>query len=76
MERNDITKRTPDLQNTNMTRLKTNEEKGEALLGRFIQQSNQNSLEEKKHVLTDLKRTLVQSGSDDELTEEDFSEAL
>ena len=33
------------------------------------------NLEERKHVLSDLNRTLEQSGPDDELTEEEFNEA-
>ena len=74
MEGNDRTKTTPDIEDTNRARLKTNEEKGQALLGRFIQQSNQNK--ERKHILNDLNRTLAQSGPDDELTEEEFNEAL
>ena len=32
--------------------------------------------EKRKHVPTDLNRTLAQSGLDDELTEEEFNEAL
>ena len=74
MEGNDRTKTAPDTEDTNKARLKTNEEKGEALLGRFIQQSNQNK--ERKHILNDLNRTLAQSSPDDELTEEEFNEAL
>ena len=71
MEGNGRTKTTPDLENTNKAMLKTNEEKGQALLGRFIQMSNQNNLDEKKHVLNDLNRALAQSGPDDKLTEEE-----
>ena len=74
MEGNDRTKTTPDIEDTNRARLKTNEEKGQALPGRFIQQSNQNT--ERKHILNDLSRTLAQSGPDDELTDEKFNEAL
>ena len=74
MEGNDRTKTAPDTEDTNKARLKTNEEKGQALLGRFIQQSNQNK--ERKHILNDLNRTLAQSSPDDELTEEEFNEAL
>ena len=68
MKRNDRTKTAPDLEDANRSRLKTNEEKGQALLGRFIQQSNQNNLEEMKHILSDLNRTRTQSGPDDEFT--------
>ena len=57
MEGNDRTKTTPDLEDTNRVRLKTNEEKGQAVLGRFIEQSNQNNSEESKHVLSDLNRS-------------------
>ena len=63
---------TPDLEDTNKARVKTNEEKGQALLERFIQQSNQNHIDERKHVLSDLNRVLAQSGPDDKLTEEEF----
>ena len=62
----------PGIEDTNRARLKTNE----ALHGWFIQQSNQNNLEKRKHVLSDLNRTLAQSGPDDELTEEEFNKAL
>ena len=55
---------------------KTNEEKGQAFLGRVVQQSNQNHLEERKHVISDLNRTLAQSSPDDELTREEFNEVL
>ena len=57
MEGNDLTKTIPDLEDTNRVRLKTKEEKGQALLGRFIEQSNQNNWEERKHVLSDLNRS-------------------
>ena len=60
----------------NGARLKTNEEKGQALLGRFIQQSNQNNLGEGKHILSDLSSTLSVSGPDDETTEDEFNKAL
>ena len=70
------TKIIPDIKNTNKAKLKTNQEKGQANLGRFLQQSNQNKLEERKHIMSDLNRTLAQSGSDDDLTEEEFNEAL
>ena len=40
MEGNDRTKTTPDIEDTNRARIKTNEEKDQSLLGRFIQQSN------------------------------------
>ena len=76
MEGNDRTKTTPDIEDTNRARLKTKEEKDQSLLGRFIQHSNQNNLEERKHILNDLNRTLAQSGPDDELTDEKFSETL
>ena len=57
------TKTIPDIKDTNKTKLKTNQEKGRADLGRFLQQSNQNKLEERKHIMRDLNRTLAQSGS-------------
>ena len=76
MEGSDRTQTTPDLEDMNGARLKTNEEKGQALLGRFIQQSNQNNLDERKHILSDLNSTLSENGPDDEITEEEFNEAL
>ena len=51
MEGNDRTKTTPDLENTNRARLETNEEKGQALLGRFIPQSNQSRKKRSMHRL-------------------------
>ena len=51
MEGNDRIKTTPNIEDTNRSRLKTTEEKGQALLGRFIHQNNQNNKEERKHVL-------------------------
>ena len=68
IKRNGRTKTTTDLEDANRSRLKTNEEKGQALLGRFIQQSNQNNLEEMKHILSDLNRRRTQRGPDDEFT--------
>ena len=68
MEGNARTKTTSDLEDANRSRLKINEEKGQAVLGRFIQQSNQNSWEEMKHILSDLNRTRAQSGLDDKFT--------
>ena len=55
---------------------KTNEEKGQAFLGQDVQQSNQNHLKERKRVLSDLNRTLAQSGPNNELSKEEFSEAF
>ena len=75
MEGNGRTKTTPDLEDTNRAKLKTNEEKGQALLERFMQLSNQNNLDERKHVLNDLNRALAQSGPDDKLTEEEFEQS-
>ena len=57
--------------------LKTNKEKGSALLQRFVQQSNQNNLDERKAVCKELDRTLTEAGSnDDMITELEFTEAL
>ena len=47
-EGNGRTKTTPQLEDTNRARIKTYK-------GRFIQQSNQNNLEERKYMLSDLK---------------------
>ena len=54
MEESDRTQTTPDLEDMHWARLKTNEEKGQALLGRFIPQSSQNNFDEKKHILSDI----------------------
>ena len=42
----------------------------------FIQQSNENNLEERKHILIDLNRTLAQSGPDEELTRRNSTKPL
>ena len=68
MEGNAWTETTPDLEDANRSRLKTNEEKGQDLLGRVIEQSNQNDLEEMMHIMSDLNRTRAQRGPDDEFT--------
>ena len=57
--------------------LKTSKEKGSALLQRFVQQSNQNNLDERKAVWKGLDRTLTEAGSNDDLiTELEFTKAL
>ena len=57
--------------------LKTSKEKGSALLQRFVQQSNQNNLDERKAAWEGLDRTLTEAGSnDDMITELEFTEAL
>ena len=57
--------------------LKTSKEKGSALLQRFVQQSNQNNLDERKTVWKGLDKTLTEAGSNDHLiTELEFTEAL
>ena len=65
----------PNSEDTNRARRKTNEKKGNVLLGWFIQ-CNRNTLQERKHMLTDLNRTLAQSGPDEELAEEEFNKTL
>ena len=68
---------TPDLIGTSGAVLKTSKEKGSALLQRFVQQSNQNNLDERKAVWKGLDRTLTEAGSNDDLiTELEFTEAL
>ena len=57
-------------------RLKTNEEKCQAVLGRFIQQGYQNNLDERKYILSDLNSTLAESDPYDETTEDEFNEGL
>ena len=69
MKRNGRTKTTPDLEDANTSWLKTNEEKGHALHGRFRQQSDQNKLEEMKHILSNLNRTRAQSGPEEEFNQ-------
>ena len=68
---------TPDLIDASGAVLKTSKEKGSALLQRFVQQSNQNNLDERKAVWKGLDRTLTEVGSnDDVITELEFTEAL
>ena len=68
---------TPDLVDANGAVLKTSKEKGSALLQRFVQQSNQNNLDERKAVWKGLDRTLTEAGSNDDIiTELEFTEAL
>ena len=68
---------TPDLIDASGAVLKTSKEKGSALLQRFVQQNNQNSLDERKAVCKGLDRTLTEAGSNDDLiTELEFTEAL
>ena len=67
---------TPDLIDASGAALKTNKEKGSALLQRFVQQSNQNNLNERKAVCKGLNRTLTEAGSNDMITELEFTEAL
>ncbi|NQZ78185.1 MAG: endonuclease/exonuclease/phosphatase family protein, partial [Ekhidna sp.] len=76
MEGKNNTSFTPDMIDTNGIRLKTNEEKGSALLKRFIQQSDQKNLEEKKKYITKLEQIIVKTGLDDEITLHEFNEAL
>ena len=57
----------PDLIDASGTVLKTNKEKGSALLQRFIQQSNQNNLDERKAIWKGLDRTLTEADSNDDL---------
>ena len=68
---------TPDLIDASGAVLKTSKEKGSALLQHFVQQSNQNNLDERKAVWKGLDRTLTEAGSnDDMITELEFTEAL
>ena len=68
---------TPDLKDASGAVLKTSKEKGSALLQRFVQQSNQNNLDERKAVWKGLDRSLTEAGSnDDMITELEFTEAL
>ena len=68
---------TPDLIDASAAVLKTSEEKGSALLRRFVQQSNQNNLDERKVVWKGLDRTLTEAGSNDDLiTELEFTDSL
>ena len=68
---------TPDLTDASGAVLKTSKEKGSALLQRFVQQSNQNNLDERKAVWKGLDRTLTEAGSnDDMITELEFTKAL
>ena len=66
----------PDLEGVNGAVLKTNEEKGSALLDRFIQQSDQKNLEERMRILEELNVTINTLGIDDEVTGEELNHAL
>ena len=68
---------TPGLIDASGAVLKTSKEKSSALLQRFVQQSNQNNLDERTAVWKGLDRTLTEAGSnDDMITELEFIEAL
>ena len=68
---------TPDLIDVSGAVLKTSKEKGSALLQRFVQQSSQNNLDERKAAWKGLDRTLTEVGSNDDLiTELEFTEVL
>ena len=68
---------TLDLIDASGVALKTSKGKDSALLQRFVQQSNQNNLDERKAVWKGLDRTLTEAGSnDDMITELEFTEAL
>ena len=68
---------TPNLIDASGAVLKTNKEKGSALLQRFVQQSSQNNLDESKTVLKGLNRAPTEVGSNDDLiTELEFTETL
>ena len=68
---------TPDLIDASEAVLKTRKEKGSALLQRFVQQSYQNNLDERKAVWKGLDRTLTEAGSNDDLiTGLEFTEAV
>ena len=58
---------TPDLIDASGSVLKTSKEKSSALLQRFVQQSNQNNLDERKAVWEGLDRTLTEAGSNDDM---------
>ena len=67
----------PNLIDASGAVLKTNEEKGSALLQRFAQQSSQDNLDERKAVCKGLDRTLAEAGSNDDLiTELESTEAF
>ena len=68
---------TLDLVDVNGAVLKTNGVKGSALLQHFVQQSEQNTLDERKAVRNVLDSTLTETGSNDDLiTELEFTETL
>ena len=67
----------PDLIDDNGAVLKTSKEMGSALHQSFVQQSDQNSPDDRKAVWKGLVRTLTETGSNDDLiTELEFTEAL
>ena len=68
---------TPDLIDVCGAELKTSKEKGSSVLQRFVKQSNQNNLDERKAVWKGQDRTLTEARSNDyPITELEFTEAL
>ena len=68
---------TPYLIDASEAVLKTSKEKGSALLQRFVQQRNQNNLDERKANWKGLDRTLTEASSNNDLiTEMERTEAL
>ena len=67
---------TPPTSDASGAVLKTNKEKGSALFQRFVQQSHQNNLDERKAACKGLDRTLTEAGSNHMITELEFTEAL
>ena len=60
---------TPDLIDASGTVLKTSNEKVSALLQRFIQQSNENKVDERKAVWKGLDKALTETNSNDDLSQ-------
>ena len=68
---------TPGITDASGAVLKTSKEWDSALLQRFVQQSSQNNLDERRAVWKGLERTLTEACSNDDLiTELEFTEAL
>lgn len=76
MEGSDHIKTTPDFGNKMEQGKRPMQSKDlEFLLGQFIWQNKQSSLDKKKRIRSDLNSTLTQSGPDKEITQEEFNEA-
>ena len=76
MEGATTAKTTPDLHGPSGQVLKTNGEKGEALLVRFIEQSDQKNVADRKSWLSSMNAQIERMGNDDSIMQHELTEAL